>query len=138
MSLRKNGQNAFWNASAKPSAGHRSASRHDPLAVASKLFRQFLGGLLKYSPELCLFFAPTINSYKRYQPGSWAPTRMAWALDNRTVGYRVVGEQNSFRIENRMPGADANPYLAFAAMLAAGMQGVREKIDCGSEYLGNA
>lgn len=104
----------------------------------SKFFRQFLGGLLKYSPELCLFFAPTINGYKRYQAGSWAPTRMAWALDNRTVGYRVVGHGKAFRIENRMPGADANPYLAFAAMLAAGMQGVKEKLDCGEEYLGNA
>jgi glutamine synthetase len=104
----------------------------------SKFFRQFLGGLIKYSPELCLFFAPTINSYKRYQPGSWAPTRMAWAMDNRTVGYRVVGHGSSFRIENRMPGADANPYLAFAAMLAAGMAGVRERLDCGAEYVGNA
>jgi glutamine synthetase len=104
----------------------------------SKYFRQFLGGLLKYSPELCLFFAPTINSYKRYQPGSWAPTRMAWAVDNRTVGYRVVGHGPGFRIENRMPGADANPYLAFAAMLAAGLAGVEEKLDCGDEYLGNA
>ena len=63
---------------------------------------------------------------------------MAWAFDNRTVGFRVVGEGNSFRIENRMPGADANPYLAFAAMLAAGMAGVREKLDCGAQYLGNA
>lgn len=104
----------------------------------TKYFRQFLGGLLKYSPELCLFFAPTINSYKRYQPGSWAPTRMAWAVDNRTVGFRVVGHGPSFRIENRMPGADANPYLAFAAMLAAGLAGVEEKLDCGDEYLGNA
>ena len=104
----------------------------------SKFFRQFLGGLIKYSPELCLFFAPTINSYKRYQPGSWAPTRMAWAVDNRTVGYRVVGHGPSFRIENRMPGADANPYMAFSAMLAAGMAGVKERLDCGDEYLGNA
>ena len=107
-------------------------------AGGSKLFRQFLGGLLKYSPELCLFFAPTINSYKRYQPGSWAPTRMAWAVDNRTVGFRVVGHEKAFRIENRMPGADANPYLAFAAMLAAGIAGVEEDLDCGEEYLGNA
>jgi glutamine synthetase len=102
------------------------------------LMRQFLGGLIRYSPELCLFFAPTINSYKRYQPGSWAPTRMAWAVDNRTVGFRVVGEGPSLRIENRMPGADANPYLAFAAMLAAGMAGIDEKLDCGNEYAGNA
>jgi len=93
---------------------------------------------MKYSPELCLFFAPTINSYKRYQPGSWAPTKMAWALDNRTVGFRVVGEGEGFRIENRMPGADANPYLGFAAMLAAGRAGVAENRDCGDQYLGNA
>jgi glutamine synthetase len=93
---------------------------------------------MKYSPELCLFYAPTINSYKRYQPGSWAPTRMAWATDNRTTGFRVVGDGNGFRVENRMPGADANPYLAFAAMLAAGMAGVREGLDCGAEYRGNA
>jgi glutamine synthetase len=141
MSLWKGGKNLFWNdnastpkrAKATEIKNHASRITHHSL-----LFRQFLGGLLKYSPELCLFFAPTINSYKRYQPGSWAPTRMAWATDNRTVGFRVVGERQSFRIENRMPGADANPYLAFAAMLAAGMAGVREKLDCGNEYLGNA
>jgi glutamine synthetase len=104
----------------------------------SKLFRQTLGGLLRYSPELCLLFAPTINAYKRYQPGSWAPTRMAWATDNRTVGFRVVGHGKSFRLENRMPGADANPYLAFAAMIAAGLAGVEEGLDCGPEYRGNA
>ncbi len=104
----------------------------------SRLFRQFLGGLMKYSPELCLFSAPTINSYKRFQPGSWAPTRMAWATDNRTTGFRIVGQGNGFRIENRMPGADANPYLAFAAMLAAGMAGVKEGLDCGEPYAGNA
>jgi glutamine synthetase len=63
---------------------------------------------------------------------------MAWAADNRTVGFRVVGHGNAFRFENRMPGADANPYLAFAAMIAAGMAGVEEKLDCGEEYQGNA
>jgi len=123
MSLAKGGRTAFWD-----NRGHKP----------SKLARQFLGGLLKYSPELCLFFAPTINSYKRYQPGSWAPTRMAWARDNRTVGFRVVGEEESYRLENRMPGADANPYLAFAAMIAAGLAGIQEQLDCGDEYLGNA
>jgi glutamine synthetase len=63
---------------------------------------------------------------------------MAWATDNRTVGFRVVGEHNAFRIENRMPGADANPYLALAAMIAAGLAGVRDHIECGPEYRGNA
>lgn len=93
---------------------------------------------MKYAPELGCFFAPTINSYKRYQSASWAPTRMAWSRDNRTVGFRVVGHGDSFRIENRMPGADANPYLAFAAMMVAGMAGVEERLDCGPEYVGNA
>ena len=105
---------------------------------ATKYFRQFLGGLMKYSPELSYFYAPTINAYKRYQPGSWAPTKMAWACDNRTVGFRVVGEGKSFRLENRLPGADANPYLAFAAMIAAGLAGVKENLDCGRLYEGNA
>jgi len=123
ISLWQGGKNAFWDA--KRGEG-------------SPLFRQFLGGLMKYSPELCYFFAPTINSYKRYQSASWAPTKMAWSHDNRTVGFRVVGQRNSFRIENRMPGADANPYLAFAAMMAAGMAGVEERLDCGKEYRGNA
>jgi glutamine synthetase len=122
-SLWREGKNAFWD------HGTRRETR---------LFRQFLGGLLKYSPELCYFFGPTINSYKRYQPGSWAPTKMAWSHDNRTVGFRVVGQGNGFRIENRMPGADANPYLAFAATLAAGLAGIRENLDCGDDYRGNA
>ena len=79
----------------------------------SNLFRQFLGGLLKYSRELTYFFAPTINSYKRYQHSSWAPTAVVCSHDNRTCGFRIVGHDNSFRIENRMPGADGNPYLKF-------------------------
>ncbi len=135
MSLWRGGRNLFWEAPVKSQSKSKPQRAH---RGGSKLYRQFLGGLIKYSPELCLFFGPTINSYKRYQAGSWAPTRMAWAMDNRTVGFRVVGEENSFRIENRMPGADANPYLAFAAMLAAGMAGIKEKLDCGEEYSGNA
>jgi glutamine synthetase len=123
ISLWRGGKNVFWD----PKAG-----------AGSKVFRQFLGGLMKYSPELCLLFAPTINSYKRYQSASWAPTKMAWSHDNRTVGFRVVGHGHSFRIENRMPGADANPYLGFAAMMAAGMAGLEEQLDCGKGYQGNA
>lgn len=133
LSLWKGGRNLF---AAEPVRKGKRGSTADTLH--SPLFRQFLGGLLKYSPELCLFYAPTINSYKRYQPGSWAPTRMAWATDNRTTGFRIVGQGKSFRPENRMPGADANPYLAFAAMLAAGLAGVEEGLDCGDEYHGNA
>lgn len=145
VSLWEGGRNAFWE-DRKSKRSRRATTAHDgvrsnqhPLASSgSPLFRQFLGGLIKYSPELCYFYAPTINSYKRYQPGSWAPTRMAWATDNRTVGFRVVGEASGFRIENRMPGADANPYLTIAAMLAAGIAGVEEGLDCGEPYAGNA
>lgn len=122
LSLWRGQTNLFWDRRGK----------------GSKFFRQFLGGLMKYSPELSYFYAPTINSYKRYQAASWAPTKMAWSTDNRTVGFRIVGQEKGFRIENRMPGADANPYLAFAAMLAAGMAGVAENLDCGEEYVGNA
>ncbi len=136
MSLWKGGRSLFWEGAGGGRRG--GGGGHSKAGGPSLLFRQFLGGLMKYSPELCLFFGPTVNSYKRYQPGSWAPTRMAWATDNRTTGFRIVGHGNSFRIENRMPGADANPYLAFAAMLAAGLAGVEEGLDCGDEYRGNA
>ncbi|MCC6232089.1 MAG: glutamine synthetase [Verrucomicrobiales bacterium] len=130
MSLWKGGKSVF--------AGTGAGKGSSEAGPGTREFRAFLGGLMKYSPELCLFFGPTINSYKRYQPGSWAPTRMAWATDNRTTGFRIVGNGKSFRIENRMPGADANPYLAFAAMLVAGLAGLEEGLDCGEEYRGNA
>ncbi len=138
MSLWKGGRNLFAAENVQRATSKVQSGKNSKRETGSQLFRQFLGGLMKYSPDLCLFFGPTINSYKRYQPGSWAPTRLAWAVDNRTTGFRVVGEGKAFRIENRMPGADANPYLAFAAMLAAGMAGVREGLDCGPEYQGNA
>lgn len=130
LSLWKEGHNVFWSGDGAAGSGRHGA--------ASGMFRQALGGLMKYAPELSLLFAPTINSYKRYQPGSWAPTRMAWASDNRTTGFRIVGHGKSFRIENRMPGADANPYLALAATLAAASAGMDEGLDCGEEYRGNA
>jgi glutamine synthetase len=143
VSLWKGGRNLFWDGNIEhPTSNNqrRTTSKRSGASTprGSALFRQFLGGLMKYAPELCLLFAPTINSYKRYQTASWAPTRMAWAYDNRTVGFRVVGHGDSFRIENRMPGADANPYLAFAATLVAGMAGVEEGLDCGAVYEGNA
>jgi len=76
-----------------------------------------------------VFYAPTVNSYKRYVDASWAPTRLAWSHDNRTAGFRVVGQGSSLRIECRIPGADCNPYLAFAASLASGLRGIRNKIE---------
>jgi len=92
-------------------------------------FRWFLGGWMAYTPEISSFYAPNPNSYKRYAYQSWAPTKIAWSYDNRTAGFRVVGSGNSLRIECRIPGADANPYLAYAATLAAGLAGIKEKIE---------
>jgi glutamine synthetase len=93
----------------------------------SSLFRWFLGGWIRHVPEVMVFYAPTVNSYKRYIEGSWAPTRIAWSYDNRTAGFRVVGKKQSLRIECRIPGADCNPYLALAAALASGLNGIVEK-----------
>lgn len=104
----------------------------------SKNFRYFLGGLMSLARELSFFYAPTVNSYKRYQSSTFAPTRIAWARDNRTCGFRIVGEGESLRIENRIPGADANPYLAFAATIAAGLYGINNKIEPPPELKGNA
>ncbi|MEJ2474315.1 MAG: trigger factor, partial [Desulfobacterales bacterium] len=95
----------------------------------SALFRWFLGGWLAHVSEFMVFYAPTINAYKRYQAGSWAPTRIAWSHDNRTAGFRVVGRGNSLRIECRIPGADCNPYLALAAAIASGMDGIVNRIE---------
>jgi glutamine synthetase len=95
----------------------------------SPLFRHFLAGWLRYTPDVMVFYAPTINSYKRFVSASWAPTRLAWSFDNRTAGFRIVGEGKSLRIECRIPGADANPYLAFAGSLASGLAGVRQKLE---------
>ncbi len=95
----------------------------------SDRFRWFLGGWIAHARELMVFYAPTINSYKRYQSSSWAPTALAWSSDNRTAGFRVVGSGKSLRIESRMPGADVNPYLAYAASLASGLDGIRNKIE---------
>ncbi|MEC9115018.1 MAG: glutamine synthetase family protein [Actinomycetota bacterium] len=95
----------------------------------SDIFRHFLGGWLSHLHELMPCFAPTVNSYKRYQSQSWAPTGGAWSPDNRTAGFRIVGEGQSLRIECRVPGADVNPYLAYAAAIAAGLDGLETKIE---------
>ena len=95
----------------------------------SDIFKWFLGGWIKHVPDVMPFYAPTVNSYKRYVDGSWAPTRLAWSYDNRTAGFRVVGKGKSLRIECRIPGADCNPYLAFAASLACGLDGIKNQIE---------
>jgi len=95
----------------------------------SDVFRWFLGGWIAHVPEVMVFYAPTVNSYKRYRSGSWAPTRLAWSYDNRTASFRVVGKGSSLRIECRIPGADCNPYLCFASALASGLDGIARKIE---------
>ncbi len=104
----------------------------------STVFRQYLAGQLTASAELAVFLAPNINSYKRYAASSWAPTTLAWGYDNRTCALRVVGRGQGLRIENRIPGADANPYLAFAAILAAGLYGIENELEPPPALTGNA
>jgi glutamine synthetase len=96
---------------------------------ASALFRHWVAGLLAHAREITLFFAPYVNSYKRFAAGTFAPTRIAWSYDNRTTGFRVVGHDRALRVECRIPGADTNPYLAFAALLAAGLDGIERKLE---------
>jgi len=102
------------------------------------LFQHYLAGQLALGRALSLWYAPSVNSYKRYQSGSFAPTKLVWAEDNRTCGFRVVGEGSALRIENRLPGADANPYLSFAATIAAGLHGIQRKLPLAAAYPGNA
>ena len=103
----------------------------------SDVFRWYLGGLLATAAEFSLLVAPTVNSYKRFLPGSWAPTGIGWGVDNRTLGFRIVGHGQGMRVENRIPGADANTYHAFAATIAGGLYGLANKIDPPPAYDGN-
>lgn len=100
-------------------------------------FRWFLGGCLARVPDVMVFLAPTVNSYKRYVDASWAPTRIAWSMDNRTAGFRIVGSGQSLRIECRIPGADCNPYLALAGILAAGLDGIANQIEPPERFVGD-
>ena len=95
----------------------------------SDIFRWFLGGWIAHAPDVMVFYAPTTNSYRRYKAGSWAPTQLAWSHDNRTAGFRVVGSGNSLRIECRLPGADCNPYLVYAAAIASGLDGIYNQLE---------
>ena len=103
-----------------------------------QLLDRFIAGQLACMEEMTLFFAPQINSYKRFAPGSFAPTAVAWGEDNRTCSIRVVGHGGSLRFENRLPGADVNPYLAIAAMIAAGLHGVDNELSLEEPLDGNA
>ncbi len=104
----------------------------------SEVFSHWLGGLVHASRELTLLFAPTVNSYKRFQPDSWAPTAVAWGLDNRTCGLRCVGHGQGYRVESRIPGADVNSYHAFAGVIAAGLWGLEHSLEPGDPFVGNA
>ncbi|MBT8220703.1 MAG: glutamine synthetase family protein [Bacteroidia bacterium] len=117
ISLWKDGKNAF-----------DGDQQFGPVR-GSEIFKWFLGGWIANAADVMPFYAPTINAYKRYVDASWAPTRLAWSYDNRTAGFRVVGKGSSLRIECRIPGADCNPYLAFAASLACGLDGIQNKTE---------
>ena len=104
----------------------------------SPLMRHFLAGQLAALREFTLLYAPNINSYKRFSPGSFAPTSVAWGPDNRTCAYRVIGHGDSHRLENRLPGGDVNPYLAVAGMIAAGLHGIERKLELPEACTGNA
>jgi glutamine synthetase len=104
----------------------------------SELGRQFIAGQLAHMRELSLLFAPNINSYKRYVPGSFAPTAIRWGRDNRTCAFRLVGRGAGLRLENRIPGGDVNPYLAVAGIIAAGLDGITKKMKVEPAFSGNA
>jgi glutamine synthetase len=93
---------------------------------------------MAHAADLAVFFAPNVNSYKRYQAGSFAPTAVRWGVDNRTCSLRVVGHGPSLRVENRVPGADVNPYLAIAAMVAGAVHGITHELTLEDVYAGNA
>ncbi|MEP3332641.1 glutamine synthetase family protein [Sedimentitalea sp.] len=116
QSLWKDGSNAF----------HDPAGDHG----MSDLMRHYMAGLIKYAPDMTVFMAPYINSYKRFSKGTFAPTKTVWSVDNRTAGFRLCGaDTKGVRVECRIPGSDMNPYLAQAAQLAAGLAGIEDKLD---------
>ena len=104
----------------------------------SDLGKSFIAGQIKHLRELSLLFAPNINSYKRYVPGSFAPTAIRWGRDNRTCALRLVGHGQSLRLENRVPGGDVNPYLAVAGIIAAGLDGIKNNLKLEDAFTGNA
>jgi len=125
---------SVWDKAGKKSLMYDAKGTHH----MSDTYRWYMGGLMACAREMAWMYAPFVNSYKRYQLGSWAPTAIVWSRDNRTCGFRTVGEHVSARVECRIPGADANPYLAFAATIAAGLWGIENKIEPPEMYKGNA
>ncbi len=132
------------------SSGHLHISLWDPAGEKARFFeegadpygmsatmRHFLGGMMAYARELSIFVAPNINSYKRYAVASWAPVNVVWGRDNRTTGFRIVGDGAGLHIEDRFPGGDMNPYLAYAAVVGAGLLGIERELEPPAEYHGN-
>jgi glutamine synthetase len=119
-------------------SGGRPVLAGDGPSGLSPVGEQFLAGQLAALREMSLFFAPNINSYKRYAAGSFAPTAVRWGVDNRTCAYRLVGHGSSLRPENRVPGGDVNPYLAIAAMIAGGLNGIERELPLEPAFKGNA
>jgi glutamine synthetase len=118
--------------------GPPDADGHGAGRDRTEVFDGFVAGLLATLREFTLLYAPNINSYKRFAPGSFAPTKIAWGEDNRTCSVRVVGSGPSLRPELRLPGGDVNPYVALAGMLAAGLHGIRSKLPLTAAHTGNA
>jgi glutamine synthetase len=126
---------SLWSADGKQSLFHDPKGDHG----MSQLMRSYVAGLLAHADEITYFLAPYINSYKRFQAGTFAPTRAVWSFDNRTAGYRLCGaDSKGVRIECRVGGADLNPYLAFAALLAAGIDGMERKMELEPVFTGDA
>src|SRR6478736_2848020 len=117
--------------------GHQALFAGDGPQHMSEVFRQYLAGLIATAREFSLLWAPTVNSYKRFQPGSWAPTGVGWGVDNRTLGFRKVGHGPGTRVECRIPGSDANSYHAFAGAIAGGLYGIRHGLTLPDPYDGN-
>jgi len=120
---------SLWNMSSGA-----AAFAGEPMPI---VFEQYMAGLLATARDFSLLWAPTVNSYRRFQPGSWAPTAVAWGSDNRTLGLRVVGHTDAQRVESRIPGSDANSYIAFAGTIAGGMYGIRHQLSLEAPFVGN-
>ena len=126
---------SLWSADGKTPHFHDKAGEHG----MSSMMQQYLAGQLEHASEITYFLAPYINSYKRFMAGTFAPTRAIWSFDNRTAGYRLCGaDSKAIRVECRVGGADLNPYLAFAALLAAGLDGIEKKMKLEPVFSGDA
>ncbi len=134
----REGNSCHIHLSLRDTAGHPVLADDSAPYGMSATMRQFLAGQLAAMRELTLLYAPNINSYKRFRPGSFAPTAVAWGPDNRSCALRVIGRGAGHRLENRLPGGDVNLYLAVAGMIAAGLHGVDQALELPQPVTGNA